>query len=185
MTAPPDTVESQRGVYLPQTLTDAGEGMRTALDLYKAGNFEAVLIVCRQVEEQYPGTAWYQRSLFLAEQALIQLGRSDEANAAMLRVQTGYPDLADYAVSILADHHFARGRYAQAAALYQQVVERYPESSGGTGSKPCLPRLPYAARDQLERFRKTTPTEFAPDCGVGPAGRCSPMADLMAAKLQR
>ncbi len=179
MTAPPETVEllrsrSASGAYSPQTLTDAGEGLRTALELYKAGNFEAVLIVCRQVAELYPDTAWYQRSLFLSEQALIQLDRAGEANAAMLRIQTEYPGLADYAVSILADHHFTRARYTQAAALYQQVVEHFPESSLAEraayqralalfASSSTLPAI-----EAFERFLKDHPrSEFAPDCGVG------------------
>ncbi len=174
MTAPPETVEQQRGAYSPQTLTDAGQGLRTALDLYKAGNFEAVLIVCRQVQELYPATAWHQRSLFLAEQALIKLDREGDANAAMLRIQTEYPDLADYAVAILADHQFSKARYTQAAALYQQVVERYPESSLAERAAYQRARAllassaPLPAIEAFESFLKDHPrSEFAPDSGVG------------------
>ena len=56
MNAPPETVALPKPspvsrTYSPRTLTDAGLGVRTALDLSKGGNFEAVLIVCQQVAE--------------------------------------------------------------------------------------------------------------------------------------
>jgi soluble lytic murein transglycosylase len=177
MTPPPETearLRSAARTYSPQTLTDAGQGLRTALDLYKGGNFEAVLIVCQQVAELYPDTAWYQRSLFLAEQAFIQLDRAGEADAAMLRAQAEYPELADYAVSILADHYFSKARYTQAAALYQQVVERYPKSSLAERAAYQRARALLAssfalpAIEAFENFLKDHPrSEFAPDSGVG------------------
>ena len=179
MVAPPVTSElPQRRpapkTYSLQTLTDAEQGLRSALDLYKAGNFEAVLLVCRQVAELYPDTAWYQRSLFLTEQALIQLDRAAEADAAMLRAQAEYPELADYAVSILADYHFSKARYTQAAALYQQVLERHPKSflteraayqraRALLGASFTLPAI-----EAFENFLQDHPrSEFAPDSGVG------------------
>ena len=179
MTAPPETADLQRPrpaprTYSPQTLTDAGQGLRTALDLYKAGNFEAVLIVCRQLAELYPDTAWYQRSLFLSEQSFIQLDRSGEADAAMLRAQAEYPELSDYAVSILADYHFSKARYTQAAALYQQVVERYPKTSlakrAAYQRARALLEASFAlpAIEAFENFLQNHPrSEFAPDSGVG------------------
>jgi soluble lytic murein transglycosylase len=178
MIAPPETVAVQRSrpsrTYSPQTLTDAEQGLRTALDLYKAGNFEAVLSVCQQMAERYPDTAWYQRSLFLTEQASIQLDRAGEADAAMLRARAEYPQLADYAVSILADHHFSKARYSQAAALYQQVGERYPRSSlaeraAYQRARALLESLfSLPAIEAFENFLKDHPrSEFAPDSGVG------------------
>jgi len=179
MTAPPETVELLRPgrpsrTYSPQTLANAEQGLRTALDLYKAGNFEAVLIVCRQVLDLYPDTVWYQRSLFLTEQTFIQLDRPGEADAAMLRAQAEYPDLADYAVSILADYHFSKVRSTQAAALYQQVVERYPKSSlterAACQRARALLQSSFAlpAIEAFENFQQDHPrSEFAPDNGVG------------------
>ena len=195
--APPDTAELRQSrpapaprAYSPQTLIDAEQGLRTALDLYKAGNCEAVLIVCRQVAERYPDTAWYQRSLFLTEQADIQLDRAGEADAAMLRAQAEYPDLADYAVSILADYHFSKARYTQAAALYQQVVERYPRSylaeRAAYQRARALLESSFAlpAIDAFETFLLDHPrSEFASDSGVG-LGRAL-LADARAVEAGR
>ncbi len=178
MTTPPQTAEqhprSAPRTYSPQTLIDAEQGLRTALELSQAGNYEAVLVVCRQVAELYPDTAWYQRSLFLSEQALIRLDRAGEAEAAMLRVQAEYPELADYAVSNLADYHFSKARYTQAAALYQQVAEQYPTSflaeraayQRGRALLEASAALPSI--EAFENFLRDHPrSEFAPDCTVG------------------
>ena len=179
MTSPPKTVELQQPrpaprTYSPQTLIGAEQGLRTALDLYKKGNFEAVLVVCRQVAERYPDSAWYQRSLFLTEQAFVQLDRAGEADAAMLRAQAEYPELADYAVSVLADYHYSKARYTQAAALYQQVMERYPKSSLAERAAYQRARallessFVLPAIEAFENFLQDHPrSEFAPDSGVG------------------
>lgn len=181
ITAPLATVELRQPrpalaprIYSPQTLIDAEQGLRTALNLYKAGNFEAVLVVCRQVEELYPDTAWYQRSLFLTEQAFVQLDRAGEADAAMLRAQAEYPELADYAVSVLADYHYSKARYTQAAALYQQVMERYPRSflaerAAFQRARSLLESsFALTAIEAFENFLQDHPrSEFAPDSGVG------------------
>ncbi len=107
-------------------LTDPEQGLKTAIEAYKRGNGDAALVIARRVSEQFPNTLWYQRSLFLTEKALIKLDRASEADAAMLRVQEDYPDLSDYALFLLAEYHFSSADYSQAAALYQQVTERYP-----------------------------------------------------------
>jgi predicted Zn-dependent protease len=117
-----------RPVPKPTSISDPEQGLKSAVDAYKAGNGDAALFISRQLSEQYPGTPWYRRSLFLAEQALIQLDRPAEADAAMLRVQAEYPELADYALSILADYHFDNARYTEAAALYQLETQQYPKS---------------------------------------------------------
>ena len=92
----------------------------------------------------------------------------------MLRAQAEYPDLADYAVSILADYHFLKARYTQAAALYQQVVERYPRSSLAERAAYQRARallessLALPAIEAFENFLQDHPrSEFAPDSGVG------------------
>jgi TolA-binding protein len=126
------------------------------------------------VAEQYPHTVWYQRALFVQQQALIQLDRADEADAAMLRVQKEYPDIADYAVFLLAEYHFSKARFSQAAALYQQVAE-------AKAGSPLAPRAAYRraqalfssyayvqAIEAFERLLKDHPrAEFASDAGLG------------------
>ncbi len=114
---------------LATPLKDADVGLRAALDASRAGNAEAALLISKRVAEQYPWTAWYRRSLFVSEKALIQLDRASEADAAMLRVCEEYPDLADYAIFLLADYHYSKARYSRAVALYQVVMERYPRSA--------------------------------------------------------
>jgi soluble lytic murein transglycosylase len=104
-------------------------GLRAALDASQSGNYEAALRFSWRVAEQYPGTVWYKRALFVSEEALMQLDRASEADAAMLRVSEEYPELADYAVYLLADYHYSGGRYSRAVALYQDVMENYPRSS--------------------------------------------------------
>jgi len=174
--APRPTVSVPRPsrTYSPQSLTNAEQGLQTALELFKSGNFEAVLVVCRQVEELYPETPSYRRSLFLAEQALIQLDRTDEAEAAMLRAQDEYPELADYAVSILADHLFSKARHTQAAVLYQQVAERYAQSSLAERAAYQRARallesfVALPAIDAFQSFLQDHPrSEFAPDSALG------------------
>jgi soluble lytic murein transglycosylase len=169
----------------PPSVTDPEQGLKSAADAYRAGNGDAALFVSRQVTEQYPGTPWYKRSLFLAEQALIQMDRPSEADAAMLRAQAEYPELADYAVSILADYHFAKARYTEAAALYQHAAERYPTSSLAVRSAyrravALLESYAYAAAaEALEKFLRDNPrSEFCPDAGIGLGRALTAEADL-------
>lgn len=169
----------------PLSVTDPEQGLKAAVDAYKAGRGDAALFISRQVTEQCPGTPWYKRSLFLAEQALIQMDRPSEADAAMLRVQAEYPELADYAVSILADYHFAKARYTEAAALYQHVAERYPKSSLTVRSAyrqalALLESYAYAtAAESFEKFLQDNPhSEFCPGAGIGLGRALTAEADL-------
>ncbi len=160
--------------YTPQALSSAEQGLHIALDAYKAGNFDAVLIIARQTADQCPDSIWSRRMLFLAEQAFIQLDRPAEADAAMLRVRSEYPELADYAVSALADYHFAKARYTRSAALYQQVAEQYPKSllavrAQYRRSLSLLESFAFApAIESFEKFLQERPgSEFAPDAALG------------------
>jgi soluble lytic murein transglycosylase len=170
------------------SITDPEQGLRSAVDAYKAGRWDTAFSISYQLAEQYPGTAWYKRSLFLAEQSLIQMDRASEADAAMLRVQAEYPELADYAVSMLADYHFAKARYTEAAALYQHIVDHHPESnltvrSAYRQAVSLLQSYAYsAAAESFEKFLHDNPdSEFCPDAGIGLGKALTAEADLAGA----
>ncbi|HWR73188.1 MAG TPA: hypothetical protein VN604_08460, partial [Nitrospirota bacterium] len=125
-TAPADGVQL---LPRPESLVaGAEEGFRQALAAERSGDADASYRLSRQVAEQFPNTVWYQRALFLMERALIRLESTNEAEAMMLRIQQEYPELADYAVLLLADHHASRSRFTRAGALYQHLADRWPGS---------------------------------------------------------
>ena len=153
---------------------DPGQGLKSALEAYKAGNWGMALSLAWQVRERYPDTPWYKRSLFLTEQALIQMDRDSEADAAMLRVQDEYPVMADYALFILAEYHYSNKRFSQAAVLYQQMLERYPRSplairAAYRSAQALLESNAYApAAGAFEKFLQDNPrSEFCADAGIG------------------
>jgi len=153
---------------------DPGQGLRSALEAYKAGNWGMALSLAWQVRERYPDTPWYQRSLFLTEQALIRMDRASEADAAMLRVQDEYPVMADYALFLLAEYHYSNKRFSQAAVLYQQILERSPRSSlairaAYRNAQALLESKAYApAAGAFEKFLQDNPrSEFCADAGIG------------------
>ncbi len=169
----------------PTPIADPEKGLKSAVDAYKAGNGDAALLISRQVTEQYPGTPWYRRSLFLSEQVLIQLDRPAEADAAMLRVQAEFPELADYSLSILADYHFASARYSEAAALYQLVTQQYPKSlltvrAAYRRALALLESYAYAAAaESFAKFLQDNPrSEYSPDAGIGLGRALTAEADL-------
>jgi peptidoglycan lytic transglycosylase len=167
---------------------DPEQEMRAALKAYETGAWDSTLRICRRVAEEHPGTAWYKRSLFLAEEALIKQDRATEAEAAMLRVQAEYPELGDYAVSILADYDYSRGSYTKAAALYRFLSVRYARSS-------LVPRAAFRraqalneagafpeAADAFDRFLADYPrSEFAQAAGMGLAQALAAAGDLTGA----
>ena len=155
-------------------VSDPGQGLRSALDAYKTGNWGLTLSLAWQVRDRYPATPWYKRSLFLTEQALIQADRASEADAAMLRVQDEYPVMADYALFILAEYHYSNKRFSQAAVLYQQLTLRYPRSSLAVraayrNAQALLESDALApAAAAFEKFLQDNPrSEFCADAGVG------------------
>ncbi len=178
-TPPPNAAaaaSSGRGSPAPAATSffDPGQGLKSALDAYKAGNGGKALSLAWQVRELYPGTPWYQRSLFLTEQALIRMDRASEADAAMLRVRDEYPVMADYALFILAEYHYSNKRFSQAAVLYQQLTQRYPRSSLASraayrNAQALLESDAYApAAEAFEKFVQDNPrSEFCADAGIG------------------
>jgi TolA-binding protein len=165
--------------------TDAEQGFKAARAAYRAGNAEQTLVIARRTSDRYPNTPWYKRTLFLTEQALIQLDRSSEAAAAMLRVQTEYPELADYAVFLMADYHYAKSRYSEAAVLYEQVIGKYPRSS--LTARAAFKRaqalfesnaFPQAAEAYDSFLRDNPRSEFAPAAGLGLGRALTAESDL-------
>ncbi len=182
--APPPSPAVQPAKKTPP-LSDPELQLKSAIKAYKDGNGTASLLISRRVMEQYPDTAWYRRALFVTEQALIQLDRDPDADAAMLRVQAEYPELGDYAVFLLAEYHFSKSRYSRAAALFQQVAERYPKSllaarAGLRRGQSLLKSFAFfQAIDAFEKFLQTNPkSEFAPDADLGLAQALTAEAQL-------
>jgi soluble lytic murein transglycosylase len=148
--------------------------LKAAKDAYKAGNGEAALVLAYRVMERYPDTPWYKRSRFLSEQVFIRMDRALDADAAMLRVIAEYPELADYAVFILADYHFEKGRFTRAATLYGHLLDRYPKSSlvasaAYRRAQSLLESCAYGpAAEAFESFLQENPrSESAPAAGLG------------------
>lgn len=156
------------------SLIDPEKALKTALDSEKTENWEAVLLLCRQIAEQYPNTIWYRRSLFLSERAFIRLDSPSEAESAMLSIRTEYSEMADYAVFLLAEYFNSKGLYSKAAALYEVLMENYPKSSLRMRSEyqRGLALLGMYAHpqaiDAFMEFLETYPhSELAPDAGLG------------------
>ncbi len=170
----PPRPASQPAKILTIPETGPEQSLRAIREAYQARDGETVLLLAQHVVEHYPDTPLYKRSLFLMEQALIQLDRASEADAAMLRVKAEYPELADYAVFILAEYHYAKARYTQAAALYQHLTETYSKSSLVTRSlfrraQALLESYAYLqAAEAFEQFLQDNPrSELAPAAGMG------------------
>ncbi len=160
-------------IIAPVRITDAEEDFKKATEALKAGNPDTALLAAKRVAQRYPGTAWYKRSLFLQEQILIQEDWPLEADAAMLRIKAEYPEMADYGQSLLADYHFGKQRFSQAAALYQNLAEQNPRSSLAVraafrrGQALLLGSACGAAADALQAFLRENPrSEFAPDAAL-------------------
>jgi peptidoglycan lytic transglycosylase len=155
------------------SLSEPEQALKTVLAAGRAGKWDTVLLLCRQIAEKYPNTIWYRRSLFLSERAFILLDRPSDAESAMLRIRTEYPEMADYAVYLLAEYSFSKGLYSKAAALYEVLMENYPESSLGMRSEyqrglALLGMYVYPqASDAFTKFLETYPhSELAPDAGL-------------------
>jgi len=174
----------------PATAPFAGaeEGFGLALAAFKAGDHDAAYRLALRVADRGPGSLWYQRSLFLAERSLIRLGWTGEAEAMMLRVQKEYPEMADYAVLLVADHHAAASRFSRAAALYQHVAERHPygvlQARARFKAAQALladSACPQAA-DVFERVLSGDPPfDLAAEAGMGKARALTCAMDMAAA----
>lgn len=175
-TPPPLAGEAQPPLSIARSFpgSHAEQDFLEARDAYKKGDFHASLFIAHRITDLYPDTPWHRRTLFLIEQALIQLDRDSEAEAAMLRVRAEYPELADYAVSLLADYHYSNARYSQSAVLYGQIVKRYPKSllvarAVFRQAQSLLESYAYPeAILSFENFLRDNPrSEFAPAAGLG------------------
>lgn len=173
----------------PDGAVGAEEGFRQALEAERSGDSDASYRLSRLVEEQFPDTVWYQRSLFLTERALIRLDRTGEAEAMMLRIQQEYPELADYAVLLLADHHASCSRFTRAGALYQHLADRWPASSLAPRSRYQQGRMLFEvqayqqAAEVFEKFlREERAPDLAPDAALGRARSLTGAMDLDAAQ---
>jgi len=155
-------------------LIDPEQVWKIAIDAFKSGSWDTVLLMCSQIADQYPNTIWYKRSLFLKERAFIQLDRPADAASAMLSVRAEYPEIADYAVFLLAEYSFFKEQYSEAAALYGVLMENYPKSSLQVRSEyrrglSFLDMYAYPqAIDAFTRFLEKCPrSEFCSDAGIG------------------
>jgi soluble lytic murein transglycosylase len=153
---------------------NAEQNFRIVLDALKTNRADAALLIARKITEQYPNTPWYKRALFATELSFIQLDCSDYAEAAMLRVQQEYPELAEYAALVLADYHANAGRFTRAAALYGQIVERWPDTITAAralyrqGAALANDADYSSASDVFGRFLQDYPKhELAPDAELG------------------
>lgn len=181
----PDT-----GAIVPRVLPSTGgeEGFALAMNSFRAGQAEAAYQLSFQVAERFPDTPWYRRSLLLMERALIRLGRTDQAEVMMLRVQQEYPEMADYAVLLLADHHASCSRFTRAAALYQHLAERWPDGTLAPLSRYRQARMllevhayPQAAGIFESLLQVDALRDLAPDVALGLARALTGAMDLQGA----
>lgn len=170
---PPSSLQQPAPISSPRP-EGPDRDFKAALVALKAGNAEATLLACRRIVEQYPNTPWYKRSLFLTERAYILLDRPSEAASAMHRVQAGYPELGDYALMLLADYQYSKAGYTEAAALYGQMVQRYPASFLAPRAlfmhaQALIDSFSYLqAAEAFRTFLQDNPrSEFAPAAGLG------------------
>jgi len=150
------------------------EGFSLAMDAYKVNDMATAILVAQQVMEQYPNNPWQKRSLFLMGRALIALDRAAEAEAVMLRIPAEYPELADYALFFLAEYLSSKTRYADAAKLYQRLMDQYPKSFWVT--RVALQKAQALfdagsfsrATEAYEKFLTDYPrSDLRPDAGLG------------------
>jgi soluble lytic murein transglycosylase len=122
--APPAPPKKQ----LPE-ISGPEEGFSLAMEAFKVGDWETAGLFAESVVERYPNTAWQKRSLFLLGRTLMGRDMTVEAEQILLRVPVEYPDLADYALFLLAEHRYAKKAYPEAVGLYERLVNNYPSSA--------------------------------------------------------
>jgi soluble lytic murein transglycosylase len=110
-------------------ISSAEEGFNLAREAFKVGDWTTSALFAESVMERYPATVWHNRSLFLLGRTFIGGGMTAEAQSALLRVPAEYPDLADYALFTLAEHHYEKKQYADAIGLYQRLTGSYTSST--------------------------------------------------------
>lgn len=182
VSAPAATIPSQPKKPLP-LIASPEEGFGIALDAYKVGEMEAAGLYAESVMERYPATPWYKRSLFLLGRTFIARDMTADAEKAMLRIPTEYPDLADYALFQLAEHYHAGKKYTDAVGLYQRLSSNYQSSSlVARASLKKAQALSDAGlfRDAATAFERALHdfprSELSPEAGLG-LGRALADAD--------
>ncbi len=150
------------------------EGFNAAMDAFRIKDTETTALVAGQVVEQYPNTPWQKRSLFLMGRAFILLDRPQEAEAAMVRASTEYPELADYAVYLLAEYFFSKARYEDAIRFYDKLIAEHRDSfhmlrsslkkAEALFESGAYPRATEAFDDFLNDYPRS---EFCPDAALG------------------
>jgi soluble lytic murein transglycosylase len=110
-------------------MPSAEEGFILAREAFKVRDWSTSALFAESVMERYPATVWYNRSLFLLGRTFISGGMTAEARSALLRIPAEYPDLADYALFTLAEHHYEKKQYGDAIGLYQRLTGGYPAST--------------------------------------------------------
>ncbi len=128
----PVTAPSASAPLMPQgrvpDLSGAGDGFSRAVDAFTKGDYETSARLAQAVMDRFPGTAWSKRSLFLLGRTFIARGMTVDADRTMLRVPAEYPDLADYALFLLAGYDRSIDRPGSAAVLYQRLLNDYEGS---------------------------------------------------------
>ncbi len=125
--AAPPAIPAPTAPVLPDIAgPEAGYG--AAIEAFRKGDMQTAALYAQSVMERYPHTQWEKRSLYLYGRTLLSRNMTDEAGKVMLRVPEEYPDLADYALFALAEHHAAGKRFPDAASLFQRLIESYPAS---------------------------------------------------------
>ena len=169
-------------------IAGAEEGYGLAMEAFKVGDLETAGLFAESVMERHPNTAWQKRSLFLLGRTLLGRDMTGEAEKVLLRVPAEYPDLADYALFILAEHQYAKSSYAEAIGLYERIAGNYPSS---LLADRALLRKAQAlfdagsareASDAFERVLNDRPNSGqAPEAGLGLGRALAAAGDLPAA----
>ncbi|MHB8843562.1 MAG: lytic transglycosylase domain-containing protein [Nitrospirota bacterium] len=110
-------------------IPSAEEGFNLAREAFKVGDMATAALFAESVMERYPRTVWHNRSLFLLGRTFTVRGMTAEARTTLLRVPAEYPDLADYALFILAEHYYEKKKYTDAIGLYQRLTGNHPSST--------------------------------------------------------
>jgi len=187
LSAPTATAQARSKKQLP-LIASPEEGFGIALEAYKVGEMEAAGLYAESVMERYPATPWFKRSLFLLGRTFIARNMTADAEKVMYRIPAEYPDLADYALFHLAEHHYSGKRYAEAVGLYQRLIGNYPSSSLATRASLRKAQALHDAglfRDAAMAYEKTVNeyprSELTPEAGLGLGRAYADAGDLPAA----
>lgn len=188
LTSVPATTATPKHAEPLPAVTSAEEGFTISLEALRCGELDAADRYSRAVIEGFPGTVWSTRALFLRGRALAAAGRTNEAAEVLLKVPVAYPELADYALLTLAEHHASGQRFAEAVPLYRRLLNEHPASV-------LAPRAAFreaqalhgagrfteaaAAYEQVLRAYPRAPE--APDAALGLARARADAGDLAAA----